>query len=136
MATIDDVRRIALALPGVTEAVNGHTGLPGWRVTQGQFAGLRGPTGADLRQLAELGRQWPDGEVLSVRVADQGEKEALLAAEPEALFSIPHFDGYPALLVRLDVVDAERLAELVTDAWLVRVPAPVAKDWLAAHGLA
>lgn len=71
-----------------------------------------------------------------MRVADQGEKEALLAAEPEALFSIPHFDGYPALLVRLDVVDADRLAELVTDAWLVRVPASVAKDWLAAHGLA
>lgn len=135
MVSIEEVRAIALALPGVEETVSGHTGEAEWRVKSGQFAWLRGPSGTDLRQLSELGRDWPAGKVLAVRVGDLGEKEALLAAEPEDLFTIPHFDGYPGLLVRLDVVDRDRLEEIITDAWLVRAPARVAKAWLAEHGL-
>lgn len=135
MVSIDDVRTIALALPGAEESVSGHTGEAAWRVKSGQFAWLRGPSATDLRQLSELGRDWPTGPVLAVRVGDLGEKEALLAAEPDALFTIPHFDGYPGLLVRLDVVDRDRLEEIITDAWLVRAPAGVAKEWLAEHGL-
>ena len=135
MASIDDVRQIALALPGAEESISGHTGAAAWRLTSGQFAWLRGPSATDLRQLAEHGMQWPAGVVLAVRVSDLEEKEALLAAEPDALFSIPHFDGYPGLLVRLDVVDRVRLAEIITDAWLVRAPALVAKEWLRTHGL-
>lgn len=135
MATIDEVRAIALALPGAVETVSGHTGEAAWRLKSGQFAWLRGPSATDLRQLAELGREWPAGDVLAVRVADVGEKEALLAAEPEALFTIPHFDGFPGLLVRLDLVDRERLAEIIADAWLVRAPATVAKEWLRERGL-
>lgn len=135
MASIDDVRAIALVLPGVEEVVSGHTGEAAWRVKSGQFAWLRGPSATDLRQLSDLGREWPAGEVLAVRVADLEEKEALLAAEPDVLFTIPHFDGYPGLLVRLDAVDRDRLDEIVTDAWLVRAPAGVAKEWLAERGL-
>lgn len=135
MASIDDVRAITLALPGVEEAVGGHTGEAAWRLKSGQFAWLRGPSATDLRQLAEVGREWPAGTVLAVRVADLEEKEALLAAEPELLFTIPHFDGYPGLLVCLDDVDRARLEEIITDAWLVRAPAGVAKEWLAEHGL-
>lgn len=135
MASIDDVRAIALALPGVEESVSGHTGEAAWRVKSGQFVWLRGPSATDLRQLSELGREWPAGTVLAVRVADLDEKEALLAAEPDVLFAIPHFDGYPGLLVRLDVVERDRLAEIITDAWLVRAPARVAKDWLEERGL-
>lgn len=73
--------------------------------------------------------------MLAVRVGGLEEKEALLAAEPEALFTIPHFDGYPGLLVRLDAVERDRLAEIIADAWLVRAPAKVAREWLAARGL-
>lgn len=135
MASIDDARAIALALPGAEESVSGHTGAAAWRLKSGQFAWLRGPSATDLRQLEEQGREWPAGEVLAVRVADLEEKEALLAAEPDALFTIPHFHGYPGLLVRLDAVDRERLEEIITDAWLVRAPAKVAKQWLAARGL-
>lgn len=135
MATIDDVREIALALPGVVEAVGGHTGEPAWRVKSGQIAWMRGPTGADVRQLAEHDRTWPDGPVLGVRVESLEEKEALLAAEPGWLFTIPHFDGYPAVLVRLDEVERDRLAEIIADAWLLRAPAGVAKEWLAERGL-
>ncbi|WP_435748034.1 MmcQ/YjbR family DNA-binding protein [Microbacterium sp. PMB16] len=135
MATIDDLREIALALPGVHEVIDGHTGDAAWRVKSGMFTGLRGPRQTDLRQLEELGREWPAGVVIGVRTASLEEKEALLAAEPDVLFTIPHFDGYPGLLVLLDVIDRERLAELVTDAWLSRAPVRVAKQWLAEHGL-
>ncbi len=136
MATVEDVREIALALPGVEERISGHTGEPTWRLKSGHFAWLRPPTGADLRTLAELGRSWPDEPVLGVRVADLEEKEALLASDPEVYFTIPHFDGYPGLLVRLNGVDRARLAEIVTDAWLVRAPARIARAWLADRGLA
>ena len=136
MATIDDVRAIALALPGVTERVGGHTGEPAWRLSSGQIAWIRGPRATDLRQLAALGAAWPEGPVLAVRVGSQEEKEALLAAEPAILFSIPHFDGYSGLLVRLDAIDRDRLAELIADAWLVRAPVLIAKRWLDERGLA
>lgn len=135
MVTVDEVRRIALALPGVEERAGGHTGEPAWRLKSGQIAWIRGPRGTDLRQLDELGRSWPDGPVLGVRVGSLEEKEALLAAQPDCLFTIPHFDGYPAVLVRLDVVDRELLAEIVADAWLLRAPVRVAKQWLAERGL-
>jgi hypothetical protein len=135
MATLDDVRAIALALPGAEEKVGGHTGEPAWRLKSGQFAWMRGPRGTDLRQLAEIGREWPDGPVLGIRVGSLEEKDALLGTEPGALFTIPHFDGYPAVLVRLDVIDRERLGELIAEAWLTRAPARVAREWLDAHGL-
>lgn len=136
MATLEDVRRIALALPGVSERIGGHTGEPGWRLKTGQIAWVRGPSATDLRQLAELGRQWPEGLVLGVRVGSLEEKEEMLAAEPDVLFSIPHFDGYPGLLVRLDAIDRERLAEIIADAWVHRAPVLVAKQWLDERGLA
>lgn len=135
MVTLEDVREIALALPGVTERVGGHTGEPSWRLPNGQIAWIRGPSKVDLRQLADLGLEWPEGPVLGVRVASLEEKAALLAAEPDGLFSIPHFDGYPGLLVQLDTVEKDRLAEIIADAWLVRAPVLVAKQWLAERGL-
>ena len=67
MATIDDVRTLALALPGVEERIGGHTGEPAWRCTSGQVAWMRGPRKTDLAQLADLGRSWPDGPVVAVR---------------------------------------------------------------------
>lgn len=135
MASIDDVREITLSLPGVEERVGGHTGEPAWRVKSGQFVWIRGPRQTDLSQLADLGRVWPEGLVLGIRVSDLAEKEAMLAAEPETLFTIPHFDGYPAVLARLDGLDPERLAELICDAWLLRAPVTVARAWLAERGL-
>ncbi|MFJ4223192.1 MmcQ/YjbR family DNA-binding protein [Microbacterium sp. NPDC089695] len=135
MATIEDVRAIALALPGVTERIGGHTGEPGWRLANGQIAWIRGPSATDLRQLAALGVTWPEGPVLGVRVGSLEEKEALLAAEPGVLFTIPHFDGYPGLLVQLDLIGRDRLAEIIADAWLERAPVLVAKRWLDERGL-
>lgn len=136
MATVEDVRRIALSLPGVQERVGGHTSAPAWRATRGAIAWVRGPRDRDLEQLAALGRSWPAGEVIGLRVGSAEEAAALVAAEPEVFFTIPHFDGYPAVLVRLDEIDPDYLSEVLVDAWVTRVPQGVAKPWLADHGLA
>ena len=104
MATDDDVRRIATALPEVTEKP--WFGTPGYRVKDKGF--LR------IRSEAEGG--------LVVFVPDLLDKEALLASDPEVFFTTPHYDGYPAVLVRLDVVDREQLEELIEDAWRLQAP--------------
>ncbi|WP_109208834.1 MULTISPECIES: hypothetical protein [Microbacterium] len=133
MATLDDVRTIALGFPGVLERVDGHRGGASWRTPAGAFVWQRGPSGRDLEQLAELGRDWPEGDVVGVRTDGLQVKEALLETFPKAFFTIPHFDGYPALLVRLAAIDPEQLREVVTDAWLLKVAKRVANEWLSAH---
>lgn len=133
MTSLDDVRRIALALPGVVEKTDGHRGGVGWRVPDGLFAWERPPTATDLRQLAELGRTWPDGPVIGIRTEGLEGKDALLGAFPEVFFTIPHFEGYSAVLVRLDEIDLEQLHEVVTDSWLLKAPKRVAREWLDQH---
>jgi hypothetical protein len=133
-ATIEDVRKIALSLPGVQESVDGHRGGATWRTGTGVFVWERGPSKADLGKLAELGREWPAGPVVGVRTEGLDGKEALLGSFPGIFFTIPHFDGYPAVLVRLDEIDVGQLREVVTDAWLLKAPKRVAKEWLAEHG--
>jgi hypothetical protein len=59
-----------------------------------------------------------------------GAKEALLADDPTVYFTTPHFDGYPAVLVRLDRIALEDLHELIVEAWLARAPARLARAWL------
>jgi len=133
-ATLDDVRQIALGLPGSQERVDGHRRAATWRTESGAFVWERGPSKADLAKLAQLGREWPDGPVVGVRTDGLDGKEALLGAFPDVFFTIPHFDGYPAVLVRLDAIDLVQLREVVTDAWLLKVPKPTAREWLAEHG--
>ena len=69
-----------------------------------------------------MARLRTDPDALVLRVADLGEREALLQGEPAAFFTTPHYDGYPMVLVRLDAVDPAQLAELVEDAWRARAP--------------
>ena len=111
MATEEDVRRIALSLPEVTEKP--WFNAPGFRVKDKSF--LR------IRSEAEGG--------LVVFVSDLGEKEALLASDPEKFFTTPHYDGYPVILVHLPAIDVEELAELIADSWRVKAP----KRVLRAH---
>jgi hypothetical protein len=70
---------------------------------------------------------------LGVRVVDEGVKHALIADNPEVYFTTPHFNGYPAILVRLARIDAGELEEIVTEAWLDRAPKRLSKKWLAEH---
>jgi hypothetical protein len=103
MATIDDVRRIALSFPETTEKP--LYGTPGFRVNDKAFARLR-----------------EERDVLVVWCADEGEKDAYIATQPDIFFTLPHYDGHPLVLVRLPAIDVAELREVLTDAWLVRAP--------------
>jgi len=126
MATWDDVRAIALRLPETIER-EGREGLRDWRVKDKGFVWERPLRKADY---SALGDAAPDGPILGVRVADLGVKEALLADDPSVYFTTPHFDGYPAILVRLDRIAVPDLEELVVEAWLVRAPKRISKPYL------
>ena len=118
MAGWDDVARICLALPGVEESTS--YGRRAWKVRGKGFVWER-PLGKKDR--ADLGDAVPDGPVLGARVPDEGAKFALIADDPAVFFTIPHFDGYPAVLVRLDAIDVPTLTEVAGEAWACRAPA-------------
>jgi hypothetical protein len=120
MATQDDVRRIALSLPETSEAAD-HFGFG--VLNKGK---LRGFAWAWNERIEAKKPKVPNPEVLAVRVANQAEKEELLAADPEKFFTEPHYNGFPAVLVRLPAIDASELAEVITDAWRCLAPAALA----------
>lgn len=126
MASWDDVRRIALALPETTERAS-HDDVPAWRVRDKLFCWERPLRRADLEALGDAA---PDGPILGARVPDIGAKDALLADDAGVYFTTPHFNGYPAILVRLDRIPVAELEELLVEAWLARAPKRLAKDYL------
>jgi hypothetical protein len=128
MASWDDVRRLALALPETSEALS-H-GSASWRVRDKGFVWERPLRPADLRALGDAA---PTGPILGARVEHLGAKEALLADDPDVFFTTPHFDGYAAVLVRLDVIAATELEELIVEAWLARAPKRLAKQYIDAQ---
>ncbi len=125
MADWDDVRRIALALPETSErSSRGHAS---WRVGDKQFVWERPPRPSDIRA---LGDDAPAGAILGARVEHLGAKEALLADNPSVFFTTPHFDDYPAVLVRLKTITIEDLEEVIVEGWLARAPKRIAKDYV------
>ena len=130
MATWEDVRRIASALPETVEQ-EGREGQRSWRVRDRMVVWERPLRRADHQALGDAA---PTGPILGARVPDLGAKEALLADDPEVYFTTPHFDGYPAVLVRLDRITVPELSELITEAWLDRAPKKLAKSYFAARG--
>ncbi|HWV26372.1 MAG TPA: MmcQ/YjbR family DNA-binding protein [Aeromicrobium sp.] len=126
MSTIDDVGRIAMTFPNVTEKL--AWGNRTWRVDDKTFVWDRPLREKDR---AELGAAAPDGPTMGVHTEDHSEKQALLAADPDVFFTISHFDKYAMVLVRLDAVDTERLTEIIEDAWLSRAPRKLAAEYLA-----
>jgi len=133
MATWDDVHRLALALPGTTGGREGDGG-GSWRVGTKAFVWERPLRPSDLAALAKLGRPVPDPPILGAYVPDLGVKEALVGSAPDVYFTTPHFDGYPAVLVRLAAIDVGELGELVTESWLCRAPKRLAARFLADQG--
>ena len=131
MATWDDVRRIALALPETSERPShGHAF---WRVRDKGFVWERPLRGTDLEALGDAA---PSGPILGARVEHLVAKEALLADDPDVFFTIPHFDGYPAVLARLERIGLDDLRELIVEAWLARAPKRLAQAYLnAADGM-
>ena len=125
MATWDDVRRIALALPETSE--RSSRDLASWRVRDKGFVWERPLRAADLRA---LGDRAPEGPILGARVEHLVAKEALLADDPDVFFTTPHFDGYPAVLVRLDRIAVPDLEEVIVEAWLARAPKRLAREYV------
>jgi hypothetical protein len=123
MATWEDVRRIATALPHVTEPSSGD-----WRVKDKLFVWERPLRKSDY---AALGSAAPTGPILGARVEAVDVKDVLIAENPDVYFTTPHFNGYPAILVQLDHISVEDLQDLVVDAWLACAPKRLVKEYLA-----
>jgi hypothetical protein len=127
MVTVEDVALMALELPGVTE--DERHGNRTWFVARKAFAWERPFSKADIRRFGS--ETPPEGPILAVRVEDLGEKEAVLAANPAAFFTIPHFDGYSAVLIQLRQVSAKALRDAITDGWLACAPPDLASRHLS-----
>jgi hypothetical protein len=117
VATQADVRRIALGLPGVEERKD-------------RFAfdvrnkdKLKGFAWVWLERLAPKKARVPNPKVLAVRVRDLAEKDLMLAADPVRFFTEPHYNGYPAVLVRLEAMTVKELRPLIEEAWRCQAPA-------------
>ncbi len=128
MATWDDVRRIAQALPETREEM--RRGLMFWMVKDKLFVWERPLRKSDLRALGDAA---PEGPILGARVEHLVAKEALIADNPDVYFTIPHFDGYTAVLVLLEKIARDELEELVVEAWLARAPKRLAEAYVAAR---
>jgi hypothetical protein len=129
VATIDDAAALALALPEVTEGE--RWGNRTWSVAGKGFAWERPFSKADIRRFGD--ERPPEGAILAVRVADLSEKEAVLAAGTKGVFTIPHFNGYAAVLIQLKVVTKRALREAILDAWLACAPPALADEYLSAQ---
>ena len=130
MASWDDVRRIALALPDTDEHAS-YGGSASWRVREKGFVWERPLRKSDLQALGDAA---PSGPSLGARVEHLGAKEALLADDPDVYFTTPHFDGYPAVLVQLEKISADELQQLIIDAWLARAPKRLADAYVRSYG--
>lgn len=126
MVSIDEAARIALDLPEVTEGErHGHRT---WFVSGKAFAWERPFSKADIKRFGDATP--PAGPILAVSVADLGEKEAVLAAQAPAFFTIPHFDGYAAVLIQLKKVTKRPLREAIVDGWLACAPTKLADEFV------
>ena len=126
MSGLEDVQRLTATLPDVTEGErHGHRT---WVVAGKVFAWERPFSKADIKRYGD--ETPPAGPILAVRVADLGEKEAVLAAGHRGIFTIPHFDNYAAVLLHLDSADEAGLREALEDAWLVHAPADLSQTYL------
>jgi hypothetical protein len=130
MATWRDVRRYALGLPGTTEEKTSSANAA-WIVNKKFFAWERPLRPSDI---AALGNAAPKGPILGVRTSDLEMKEALLLSNPRVYFTTPHFDGYPAVLIRLDKIAAKELKDVIEEAWLARAGKRAVATFLKEHG--
>jgi hypothetical protein len=130
MASWEDVEFLASALPEVAESTS--YGNRDWKVRKKTFAWARPLRAKEVEHLGGFEPEGaaPRGEILAVRVADEEAKQALVSSEPEIYFTTSHFEGYPAVLVRLERIGRAELEELLIEAWLSRAPKRLASAYL------
>ncbi len=129
MVSVEEVAQLALELPEVTEGE--RYGNKSWSVAKTTFAWVRAFSKADIKRFGAATP--PDGPILAVRVADLGEKEAVLAEQAKGFFTIPHFDGYAAVLIQLRVATKKAVRESILDAWLASAPPALADEYITKH---
>jgi len=123
MATQSDVRKIALSLPGTTE------GTDRFAFSVENKGKQKGFVWVWMERKDPKKARTPCPTVLAVRVRDQAEKAALLAGDPEVFFTEPHYNGFPAVLVRLPKVPRALLRKLIVDAWRGQAPRKVVEEF-------
>jgi hypothetical protein len=129
MQTLDDVERLVTDLPEVTAGQ--RNGRLTWSVGGKAFVWERSFSKADIKRYGATTP--PEGPIVAVRLGDLNEKEAVLAASSGAIFTIPHFDGYAAVLIQLKRVTRKALRDAIVDAWLACAPRPLADAYLREH---
>ncbi len=125
MPTLDDVARIALELPEVVEGQRREGRA--WSVGGTVFVWERLFSAADIRRFGD--EPTPSGPILGVRVADLTVKEAILDAGRRGVFTIPHFDGYAGVLVRLRAVGPRVLRDLIEEGWMASAPRRLVEEF-------
>ena len=123
MVTQEDVRKIALALPETSEAVERFAFSVDNKGKQKGFVWIW------MERIDPKKARIPNPEVIAVRVANLDEKEFLLEAEPTKFFTEPHYNGFPAILVRLANIEYTELQSLITSAWLCQAPKALSKQF-------
>jgi hypothetical protein len=122
MASQRDVRRIALSLPETSEADDRFAFSVTNKGKQKGFAWVW------QERVDPKKARVPNPKVLAVRVANDAEKQVLLAADETKFFTEPHYNGFPAVLVRLAAIEADELEELLVDAWRCQAPRALVKE--------
>ena len=127
MVEQEDVRRIATSLPGVSEGTDRFAFSV---MNKGKWKGF---AWSWAERVDPKKNRVINDRVLAIRVDGEAEKQSLIAADPDKFFTEPHYNGFPAILVRLAAIEVDELEELLIDGWRLQAPRAAVKEYDASH---